>query len=271
MSALERVLAALGDRVKVRKANGWNEAQCPAHEDRTASLGVKQGDRGAVLKCQAGCKTEDVAKSLKLSMGDLFDEPTKKSDFKIAATYPYRDESGKVLYEVVRLDPKDFRQRRPNGSGWTWGLGDVRCVPYCLPELLKSAPRAVFVVEGEKDVHSLQRLGLVATTNAGGAGKWRDEFCDYLEGRQVIILPDNDQPGWKHGMDLLDRLSRKGIQARVVQLPGLPAKGDVSDWLAAGGTKKELLALATAQAKPSIRQQLEKLRGDIDAILGGLS
>lgn len=165
----------------------------------------------------------------------------------IAATYGYRDENGELLYEVVRFEPKDFRQRRPDGNGgWFPILGDVRRVLYMLPELLAADPKApVFICEGEKDVDRLRELGLVATTNAGGAGKWRAEYGEALRGRAVAILPDNDDPGRKHAAAV--RLALEGVaaSARVLDLPSLPAKGDVSDWLANGGTAAELLALAT--------------------------
>jgi hypothetical protein len=99
------------------------------------------------------------------------------------AVYPYTDEAGAVLFEVVRFEPKDFRQRRPVGQGgWIWNLGHVRRVPFHLPHLLAANGRTVHVVEGEKDVLALEKLGLVATCNPGGAGKWRQDFAQYLRG-----------------------------------------------------------------------------------------
>ncbi len=86
----------------------------------------------------------------------------------IVATYDYRDERGELLFQVVRYDPKDFRQRRPKpGGGWVWSVKGVRVVPYRLPELLARPDEPVFVVEGEKDVDNLGRIGVLATCNAG--------------------------------------------------------------------------------------------------------
>jgi hypothetical protein len=126
--------------------------------------------------------------------GDRFTE-------RIVATYDYRDEGGTLRFQVVRLrDPKSFRQRRPDGrGGWIWNLEGVAPLLYRLPELLAADPTEwVFIVEGEKDVDTLWALGLVATTNPGGAGKWRPEFNRWLVGRRVVLLPDNDAPGKNH-------------------------------------------------------------------------
>jgi hypothetical protein len=165
---------------------------------------------------------------------------------RIVATYDYTDERGVLLYQVVRYDLKDFRQRRPNGNGgWLWNLEGVRRVLYRLSELLAADPgRPVFILEGEKDVDQLARLEIVATTNAQGAGKWRPEYSEALRGRHIIILPDNDTPGRSHAAAVAASLEGVAASVRILELPGLPPKGDVSDWLAAGGTKEELLTLA---------------------------
>lgn len=166
---------------------------------------------------------------------------------KIDTIYAYEDEGGRLLFEVVRFEPKGFRQRTPDGNGgWIWSVKDVRQVPYRLPQLL-SAPldQPVFVVEGEKDVLRLESLGLVATCNAGGAGKWPDALNEHFAGRRVVILADNDQPGRKHADKVVAALNPIA-KARVLCLPDLPPKGDVSDWLDAGGTVEQLQQLVDA-------------------------
>jgi hypothetical protein len=171
-------------------------------------------------------------------------KPNGKPD--IIATYDYRDEAGKTLIPVVRYDPKDFRQRRPKPNGaWDWKVNGARVVPYRLPELLAAPTDAiVFVVEGEKDVDNLAKLGLVATCNAGGAGKWKAEHASFLRGRRVVALADNDESGRNHAQQVARSLQGIAESVRIVELPGLADKGDVSDWLAAGGTKYELARLA---------------------------
>ncbi len=115
---------------------------------------------------------------------------------RIVAQYDYRDEAGNLLFQAVRLEPKDFRQRRPKpGGGWDWNVKGVRMVPYRLPELLAEPARPVVVVEGEKDCDNLARIGVLATCNAGGAGKWTAEHSEFLRGRRVIVLADNDEVG----------------------------------------------------------------------------
>ena len=152
------------------------------------------------------------------------------------ATYPYRDETGGLLFEVVRLDPKDFRQRRPDGKGgWTWRLDDTPRVLYRLPELIAAGKDGwVFVCEGEKDADAVSALDLPATTNPGGAGKWKRLADDSaLAGRRVAILPDNDAAGHRHAEDVAARLCGKAAQVRIVDLARLKgfAGKDVSDWL----------------------------------------
>lgn len=165
---------------------------------------------------------------------------------RIVACYDYVDEAGHLLFQVVRYQPKDFRQRRPNAKGgWAWSLGDVRRVLYRLPELVAADPtEPIFIVEGEKDVDRLRGLGLAATTSPQGAGKWTK--CDRaaLAGRHVVILPDNDQPGRQHAQEIAHDLAGKAASVRVLELPGLPPKGDVSDWLDRGGTADKLGRLA---------------------------
>jgi hypothetical protein len=165
----------------------------------------------------------------------------------IAATYDYCDEAGALRYQTVRLAPKDFRQRRRVGQGWAWDLRGVERLLYRLPELLAADPsQTVYICEGEKDVDALCALGLVATTNPMGAGKWQDRFAGPLRGRHVVILPDADAPGRAHAQQVARSLAAHAASIKVLELPGLPPAGDVSDWLAAGGTAADLERLAEA-------------------------
>lgn len=170
---------------------------------------------------------------------------SKTSDKKEVARYDYRDESGELLYQKVRYDPKDFRQRAPKpGGGWNYSLKGIEKVLYRLPEVLEADPEeTIFIVEGEKDVDRLHGLGLVATCNFDGAGKWLDPYTDTLTGRHVVILVDNDDDGRAHGELVASKLNGKAASIRVVELPDLPEKGDVSDWLDAGRTVEELTAI----------------------------
>lgn len=173
------------------------------------------------------------------------------SNSRKAATYDYEDENSQLLYQVCRTPPKRFFQRRPNGNGgWIDSLGDVRRVLYRLPELVSAEEsKTVFICEGEKDCDALRNLGLLATTNAGGAKKWKDEFSETLRGRDVVILPDNDDIGKQHAEQVANSLKNIAANVRILELSGLPQAGDVTDWLNAGGSVQKLLELAATCSK----------------------
>lgn len=219
----------------VKRSGGEFTGKCPAHEDQRNSLSFRDGDKGLVVTCFAGCTVKDITAALGIPMKDLFADGSQPRQPQIIKTYDYCDETGVLLYQVVRMIPKDFRQRKPDGQGWTWKLNGVRRVPYRLKDL-QGKPE-VMIVEGEKDADRLWGLGVPATTNAGGAGKWVDDYSVALVAagvKGVVILPDNDPPGEAHGRAVAESCRAVGLHVKLVQLPGLPPKGDVSDWLGAG-------------------------------------
>ncbi|MFL2915356.1 MAG: AAA family ATPase [Nitrospinia bacterium] len=170
---------------------------------------------------------EAVADYLGILGGNERTKPVRK----IIEQSPYRDEGGQLLYEVVRYEPKDFRQRRLNNKGgWVWDLKGVRHVPYRLPELIASTDM-VYIPGGEKDVEALVKLGLTATTNACGEGNWRSEFNEYLKGRDVVILEDNDEKGRKHGRVISESLHGIANEIRIIRFEELSQGGDVTDYL----------------------------------------
>jgi hypothetical protein len=166
--------------------------------------------------------------------------------------YEYVDESGDLLFVVARFEPKTFKQKRPDGNGgWIHDLDGVRRVPYRLPQVIEAtkAGTPVYVVEGERDVHSLEAVGLTATTAPMGAGKWDNTWNAYFAGTPAVVLPDNDEGGRKHAFHVAQSLLRIAEPVKIVELPGLTDKGDVSDWLAGGGTRDELERLVS-EVKP---------------------
>lgn len=185
--------------------------------------------------------------------------PGVPADAKLAATYDYTDEAGDLRFQVCRYEyeeggsrKKTFRQRRKDGDRWIWSVKGIEQVPYRLTELIEAVAQEllVFVVEGEKDADALAALGVPATCNAMGAGKWPDELTEYFKGADVVILPDNDEPGRKHRDLVGSMLSSIAKRVRVLDLPELPEKGDVSDWLAAGHDVGALYDLVAAKAVP---------------------
>lgn len=222
-------------------------AKCPFHEDGKPSLSLDEKDQ--LFHCHAGCGGGSVIDAWALfegvSVKDAFSMierhlgfPKKQemapqkttpppADRKLVKSYDYRDENGELLYQVCRFDPKDFRQRVPNGSGWTWGLGETRRVIYNLPDVA-SSQTAIYFCEGEKDADLIHGMGLCATTTPMGAGKWDDSFTATFKAKTIVILPDNDAPGKKHCQLLCEKL---GPVARAVIIVDVPAPHkDVSDW-----------------------------------------
>jgi hypothetical protein len=166
----------------------------------------------------------------------------------IGVVYHYQDAHGDLVLDVVRTrtgQPR-FLQRAPDPgsrSGWKWSVKDVPNhdrLLYRLPELRASGDEIVWIAEGEKDADRLHDVGLTATCNIGGAGKWRHEYAEEFRGKHCVILPDNDQAGRDHAATVAGSLHAVASSVKVLLLPGLPAKGDISDWLDCGGTIDDL-------------------------------
>ena len=208
------------------------------------------------------------------------DVPRFTSETSKIVVWDWPDEIGVLLYQTMRgLNPdggKPYLVRRPNmlpygdriereeRAEWFYGLGDTRRVLFNLPAIVDPVRQGetVWVCEGEKDATNLIRRGLLATTSFGGACKWtyfetvddakarkhpkkvQRDYSDQLAGRDVVILPDNDLRGRMHGEQVWRSLRGKAGRLRLLNLPGLGPKGDVSDWLADGGTIEELVRLA---------------------------
>lgn len=302
---------------QIKQDNGYTcKAVCPCHADNQASLGITYDDKNnkTLVNCLAGCETRDVVKAVGLKITDLFDKEkiitdgSRRND-NIAAIYKYTDETGALLFEKIRFIPKAFSQRRYVDKAIVWGLDagtyyetysgsnnwskkkrkdveikdfeGIQPVLYNLPEIIKA--ENIYIVEGEKDADNLNKLGLTATTTFDGASsngkkqKWREEYNKYFEGKNVILIPDNDDAGRAHmefiakslnkylnDLDIssknldnetknLDILSKKTDKFRchldknikiISNLDlNLEQKSDVSDWLEQGHTKEELLKL----------------------------
>ena len=180
-------------------------------------------------------------------------------DGEVINEYVYTDVSGDALFKVVRIEPepghpahgldKEFRQLRcapghpkARHDGYVWGRGDITPPLYRLPVVKRAADEGhvLFVVEGEKDADTLCEVGLRATTCLQGAGEWKKRYADDLAGAHVVVLPDNDRAGRNHAKQIAASCHDKAASVRVVELPDLPPKGDVSDWLDAGHDVEDL-------------------------------
>ncbi|MFC2172898.1 hypothetical protein ACFLU6_09750, partial [Acidobacteriota bacterium] len=217
-------LPALLSRLQgVKKAGDGFLARCPAHDDHDPSLSVSNGDGKILIHCQAECPIENVLAALGLELKDLYIDESPTSQKRISKTYDYQTATGELLYQKVRYQPKDFRIRRPDGNGgYVWNLNGIERVLYNFPNVLKAieADETVFIVEGEKDADNLNRLGLTATTNIEGAGKWKDEYSETLKGLRAAIIPDNDKPGHEHAEKVAASLNGKALSIKLANLPG---------------------------------------------------
>lgn len=168
--------------------------------------------------------------------------PTRRKE----TVWNYTNSEGEIIYQVVRIDDaasKTYRQRQltPDGKQ-VWNMLGVTPLPYRLPELIKSSG-TVFIVEGEKCADALAALGLTATTNHGGAGKWWSVLTAYFQERDVVIIPDNDDAGRNHAAKIAAALNGVANSIKILPLPTLRNKGDIYDWLIDGGQKEELYEL----------------------------
>jgi putative DNA primase/helicase len=243
------IASKLGGKV----VNGRALVPGPGHSAHDRSLSIKpdaSAPEGFICHSFSGddfAQCRDYAKA-RLGLPSVHDgNKTAKPQQNIVANYCYEDERGDSLFEVVRFNPKDFRQRRPDGhGGWIWNLDGVRRIPYRLPELIEAVANGyvIALVEGEKDVDALSKIGIHATTFPGGAGKWRQEYAAHFRGADVVIIPDKDDVGRAHARQVAAGLAGTATRIRVLDIgktwPQCPAKGDVSDWLAADGTRERL-------------------------------
>ena len=180
----------------------------------------------------------------------------------IQRIHSYFDADGAEAYQALRMYPKKFSLRQPDGrGGYIHSIKDIEPLPYNLPAIIKNPQEPVFLVEGEKCADILIEAGLVATTNHGGAGKWTDTHSAHLAGRNVIVMPDNDEPGARHADKAIASLWGKAAQIKRIDLPGLPDKGDVADFLRTN-TLGELIDIV--QKCPTLTQAPEVVEAEAD-------
>ena len=235
-SGLQAAFEALqaGGHRPVWQPSGGIRAHVPGRVDRHPSLSVWESNGRVHFKDHAGILMEEqIRAALGFPAAEASPGPSGGGGRREVAAYSYEDESGQALFEVVRFEPKAFRQRRWVGGQAVWGLGDVRRVLFRLPRVIAAVQRGqpVYVCEGEKDALALEVAGAAATCNPGGAGKWRPDYSEFLRGADVIIVADRDEPGARHADAVQASLSGVAASVRVVQA----REGkDAADHLAAG-------------------------------------
>jgi 5S rRNA maturation endonuclease (ribonuclease M5) len=250
--------------------------RCPFHDDHRPSLSV-DANKGLFFchSCGAKGNLEQFERKLSGCEGKMAKNRIAKLAHRrggsnlrprIVTVYSYKDENGKLRYQQVRFEPKDFRFRRPErNGGWIWNLQGVSMILYRLREVIEA--EEVFIAEGEKDVETLRASGFVATCNPGGTGKWRDEYSKYLTDKKVIVLQDDDEPGRKHARAVAESVAECAAEVKLVA--SFKDAKDITEWMENGGTKKQLKQLVAdaaiferseAPVSTPIKDQSESLR-----------
>ena len=214
---------------KVQKRTGNRiQAFCPAHDDTNASLSITISDDKILLFCHAGCSVKDILKSANLTFSDLFAKPPTD-------IYQYRNADGSFSHEKVKYKTpkgKTFTQRHIDNDTIVDKLGDIRRIPYNLPDVNQAIKQGspILYVEGEKDADTAKLLGYTATT-MGGASDWKDEYKNYFKNANVIQIPDKDDAGLKLAHKTTESLKTVAKSLKVLVLP---IGKDLTEWVEAG-------------------------------------
>lgn len=286
-----RVLSRVKDAKPCR--DGWR-ARCPAHDGKSdTSLSIAQGGDGCVLlNCFSGCTPAAIAAALGIEMRELFvrdggppappppSKPARLFDSARAAVEAYRvalgpevrrwtytDSAGAPVGLVLRWDRPDGKAIRPVwriGGGWQQSYPAQRPL-YALDRLAAAPEVRVFVVEGEKCADALHTLGLLATTSPAGAKAAERADWSPLAGREVVVLPDADEPGRAYAEAVLGRLAAlpRPARAAIAPLDGLGPGEDAVEFIErvhagdAGAARAAIeaaaaVALASAHARRPI-------------------
>jgi len=254
----------------VHKSGGEHRARCPVHEQRPDGhdLSVKEGDEGILVTCHAGCATPAIVKALGLEMRNLFYDDRDDFENDIPeAVYEYTDSRGNPVFEVVRFPGKRFSQRLAGAAEGEWGLKGLDKKPlFHLPEIQGAilAGRRIWIVEGEKDVLSMQRAGAVATCAVGGAGKWHATYAHSLRGaKHIRIVADKDEPGFAHAEQVSKSLG--DIPHEIVQAK---QGKDASDHLLAGYGLDDFVPMPKSYGGVSFRKASMYVPGEVQWIPG---
>lgn len=286
---MSRIAPDLAAAIEEARLGRRAMVKCPAHDDGQASLSVAPGtDQPVVMFCHAGCTTEAILEAFNITWDDISAEQEERREEPLPSLgglgtatnrYTYPNAAGRTVFEVLRFEPpgqrKQFRQRRPAvGGGWEWNLQGVERVLYRLPEVIEcvAAGATIYLVEGEKDVHTLVRRGLCATTNSGGAGKWEPQYTDALAGADVVIICDADEPGRAHARQVKEFLVEAGCS---VEIRESAYEKDISDHLGAGHAFDDLLVTSPAE-KPlrftggvDVLEAIERNVEDVEFVIPG--
>jgi len=236
------------------KAGREYKTRCWMHNDTKPSMRIDPhknkyycdpcGKGGTVIEAMKHFEGLENGDLLKKYGDQVYSKPTPKvapkptGKPKIAGQYVYHNEIGEEVFRVIRLEPKDFRQGHYESGKWQYNMNGVRRVIYNLPSVLKT--ERVWIVEGEADADALfESDNIIATCNPGGAGKWLDAYSEWFKDKEVIISPDNDEPGKNHADKVRESLSPYAKWIKQIKIPA-PYK-DIRDYIEGGGDINNLI------------------------------
>jgi putative DNA primase/helicase len=174
--------------------------------------------------------------------------------WKHSATYPYFEADGRFAYVKVRFidkqNDKTFRQYALSSNGGWVARKKAGKHPILYRLNTLATADEIFIVNGEKAAdRGAAELGIVTTCSPDGEGKWCAEYTKPLVGKRIRIVVDRDEKGETHGKVVSETLVGHVAEVKIIRLPGVPPKGDLWDWIEAGGTTEQLRALVDG-AKP---------------------
>ena len=277
MENLNQIFQRILGHTNAKSINGDNQyiGLCPAHDDDSPSFSIKMNDEKILMNCFAGCSFDQICSSLGIQKSETFNQSestekithnereiqtdtfidlNKKVSFysqkhkqKVfeKTRYPYRKSDGDIMYFVIRSEPKDFRCMNPMGE---LKIEGIERVPYRLPQMIQGIKdsKTILILEGEKDADRAAEMGFIATTFQGGAGKWKEEYLEHFVGAHVVLIPDNDEPGYEGMKSIAQKLIGTAIEVAILELPGLGERKekhgkDFSDWADIDGNTSNAL------------------------------
>ena len=277
MENLNQIFQRILDQTDAKSINGDNQyiGLCPAHDDDSPSFSIKMNDEKILMNCFAGCSFDQICSSLGIQKSETFNQsespekithnereiqpdtfidlnkkvsfysPKHKQKVFEKTRYPYRKSDGDIIYFVIRSEPKDFRCMNPMGE---LKIEGIERVPYRLPQMIRGIKdsKKILILEGEKDADRAAEMGFIATTFQGGAGKWKEEYLEHFVGAHVVLIPDNDKPGYEGMNSIAQKLIGTAIEVAILELPGLGERKekhgkDFSNWADIDGNTSNAL------------------------------
>ena len=241
---------------------GDNHAQCfcPVHaggREKKPSLSLSRGRDGCTLVyCHVCGKegTEEILNAVGLSFSDILpDRRGRKKTVREFAEWPGKNgeyEGAEFVASYDYANPEGYaytkcRVKLPDGKTFRYCRTDTQCFvtefrvkdrqeykamfPFSAIQKAREGSKQILVVEGEKDAINANNNGFNAIT-AGASGDWIESLADYFAGLNVTVVPDNDEPGYKSALRVVEDLVKHGVSVKVISWPDNYTPGDGTDY-----------------------------------------